>query len=130
MPLLTRLRDGLLYEPSYFFEAASGVGIFLWSFGALTSDDYHISGCGYVMPVAGVVFGLWRLWLIRRDPIWRAAAAAGGMLWWILLVMGIVHHYGIMPMEGPCVAFAMGDFLTLCKFRILAREVVTAHATT
>lgn len=124
MMLFRRIRNGLLYEPSYHFEAASGLAALLWSGGVFLSDDYVLKPCAYIMPGIGLIFGCCRLLVLRGDPIKRAALATFGIAWWMTLLIAQTNHYGIVPPEGLVAALLVGDLLTTGKFSIMAAETL------
>ena len=122
------VRNLLLKEPSWFLEAGSGFGTLLWGALALLSDDYDLPTAGYVMPVVGMMFGPWRMIVVRGSPFSRALACGLGSIWWVCLLSGLLHKYGLISGESLVIMALVGDILSIGKFSIIALELLRAPA--
>ena len=120
---LTRARIVLIlqYEPSWFAEFMSALGISAWSVLSWFTDDYRIHGWEWLMPGIGILFGPLRAWLLfHLDPAPRVVAAAAGAVWWGWLAYSMWKVWGAVPGESGLGALFVGDMLTLMKFSLAA----------
>ena len=114
---LARLWYVLSYEPSWFAEFSSGLGMLLWGIFALLTLDYHVSGPDLVLPLVGVVVGPARwLTLARLNSAPRAALSFVAGSWWIIIASALYSHAGATMGIGADTALAVQDCLTLAKF--------------
>ena len=109
------------FEPSWFAECVSAIGILLWSVFAILTDNYGVRGWSLAMPVAGLLVGPSRLFLLfRLDAAPRVAMAAVGFVWWGWICFTLYDRLGIVPAHGALMALALGDLLTVLKFSLSA----------
>ena len=117
----TRIAVILQYEPSWFAEFMSGLGILCWAILSFITDDYRIHGWEWAMPVIGLLFGPLRVWfLVHLDGLPRVLSAGAGVVWWGWLSYAMWHAWGPVPGEAALIALFAGDILTLAKFSFSA----------
>lgn len=107
----------LEYEPSWFAEFTSGLGMLLWGLFALLTDAYRVDGAGLIMPILGILLGPVR-WLVlaRLASAPRALFAFAGSAWWILITAALYQAHGLVPAHALYISAAVQDALTLAKF--------------
>lgn len=109
------------YEPSWFAECMSALGIFLWGAFALLTDDYDVTGMACIMPLFCLVLGPTRIAvLFSLRPEFRVLVACIGFVFWVVVASSLHHRSGFLPAEGMAVALAFGDVLTVGKFSLVA----------
>lgn len=118
-----RIANIIEYEPSWFAESGSALGIFLWSMFAMTTDDYKVTGMAWLMPAVGLLFGPLRLMaLFQTTPMFRVACAMAGVIGWGWLYATLFASKGLIP--GLAGYFVLGymDMLTVARFSLIARR--------
>jgi hypothetical protein len=113
----------LAYEPSWFAEVASAIGILFWGLFCFTTDDYVIHGTEWILPCIAVTFAPVRAWLLFR--IWpgpRVLAAMLGFVFWGWVYFSLFRRFGSYPTEGPLIGLIVADLLTCGKFSYMVLE--------
>jgi hypothetical protein len=115
----------LEYEPSWFSEFGLAIGSFLWGFFALTTDDFKVSGWGYILPFLAIALSsvrfaiLFKLWYGARVVMTGLSALLMAYVWW-----GLVGRYGVIPSMGWVAGGLASELLTAAKFSLpCAREL-------
>ena len=109
------------YEPTWFPEFGSGLGILLWSAGCFLTNDWTVSGTDWLLPSIGLLFGPLRWVLLIR--LWypaRMLAAFLAGVWWAWITCSLLHRMGIVPMLGAATAVFAMDALTTARFSMPA----------
>lgn len=118
-----RISNIIEYEPSWFSESGSALGILLWGYFALISDDYAVTGGAWVMPAVGLLFGPIRmLALFNLTPMLRVLLAAVAIIWWGWLIATLYAFKGSIPALSGYSIGAYMDVLTVARFSLIARR--------